>query len=300
MSSSLYAVRELITVPDFSGLANLHTYTVALTLALVASIETLLCVEATDKLDARRRMTPTNRELVAQGIGNTLSGLIGGLPVTQVIVRSSANIQFGARTKASAVLHGLWLLAAVLLVPQVMNLIPLATLAAILLVIGFKLARPALFRRMYALGPFQFAPFLVTVGGIVFTDLLTGVGYGLAVALLTILYENYRLPFQITQVHRTGGDRITIVLAQQVTFLNKATVSRTLRAIPPGTEVEIDATDTVFVHPDVVEVIEDFQIHAEASGIKLHVRGLDEAKLQPKVASLSIRIAPSNAADGTP
>ncbi len=300
ISSGWMAARDLVTAPDLAGLTNPKTYAVAATIAIVASIETLLCVEATDKLDAERRMTPTNRELVAQGIGNTVSGLLGGLPVTQVIVRSSANIQSGARSKASAIFHGVWLLAAVLLFPHWMNLIPLATLAAILLVVGFKLAPPALFRRMAALGPFQLVPFLITIGGIVFTDLLTGVGYGLAVALLTILYENYRLPFQISQVHRTGGDHVQIVLAQQVTFLNKATVLRTLHAIPPGTEVEIDATRSIFIHPDVLEVIEDFQIHARTCDITVHVRGLDEAKLRPKVASLSVQVASPSTADEAP
>ncbi|HYC84746.1 MAG TPA: SulP family inorganic anion transporter, partial [Chryseosolibacter sp.] len=173
------------TFPDFSHLANPNVYVTALTLAIIASLETLLCVEATDKLDPNKNVTPTNRELKAQGLGNIISGLIGGLPITQVIVRSTANITFGARSKLSAILHGCLLFGCAIAIPSILNMIPLATLACILLVVGYKLAKPSLFAAMYRLGWDQFIPFIVTVLAIVFTDLLKGIGIGMAVAIFT-------------------------------------------------------------------------------------------------------------------
>ncbi|MCA9582214.1 MAG: SulP family inorganic anion transporter, partial [Myxococcales bacterium] len=237
----------------------------------------LLCVEATDKMDPVKRVTPTNRELKAQGVGNIVAGFLGGIPVTQVIVRSSANIQAGGKSKISAIAHGILLLIAVIVLPRVMNLIPLATLAAILLLVGYKLARPALFKKMFRAGKSQFIPFLVTVGGVVFIDLLMGIGIGLVAATAGLLIENFRLPFHVDDFPETRDNRFRIVLAQQVTFLNKASVLRTLSSLPDGSKVEIDGTGSAYVHPDVIEIIDDFLVSAESRDIQVLVKGLSEA-----------------------
>ena len=277
-ADSLSGLVGFLTFPDFSALTRIDVYKTAVVLAIVASLETLLCVEATDKLDALKRVTPTNRELKAQGVGNMISGLLGGLPITQVIVRSSANIQSGGRSKASAVIHGLLLAVSVIALPTIMNLIPLATLAAVLLVVGFKLAKPSVFKKMLRQGRGQFVPFIVTVCAIVVTDLLVGIGLGMIVAVLVILFENFRLPFEISNVPQERGERVKITLAQQVTFLNKASVLKTLDSIPEDSSVEIDASKSAFVHPDVVELIDDFVIGAEAKNIEVVVNGLDRRK----------------------
>ncbi len=291
-ADSLSGLASFLTFPDFSGLTRIDVYKTAVVLAIVASLETLLCVEATDKLDPLKRVTPTNRELKAQGIGNVISGLLGGLPVTQVIVRSSANIQSGGRSKASAVIHGLLLAVAVIALPAIMNLIPLATLAAILFVVGFKLAKPSVFRKMFRQGRDQFIPFIVTVFGIVFTDLLVGIGLGMVVAVLVILHENFRLPFEISNVPQERGERVEIALAQQVTFLNKATVLKTLDAIPDDSSVEIDASESVFVHPDVVELIDNFVIGAEAKNIDVVVNGLDHRPHVSRPTGMKVAVKP--------
>ena len=289
-ADSLSGLVGFLTFPDFSGLTNVNVYKTAVVLAIVASLETLLCVEATDKLDTLKRVTPTNRELKAQGVGNVISGLLGGLPVTQVIVRSSANIQAGGRSKASAIIHGVLLVVSVIALPTIMNLIPLATLAAILLVVGFKLAKPSVFRKMFRQGPDQFVPFMVTVGGIVFTDLLVGIGLGMVVAVLVILFENFRLPFEISNVPQERGERVQIALAQQVTFLNKASVLKTLDSIPDDSSVEIDASESVFVHPDVVELIDNFVIGAEVKNIDVVVHGLDHRPHMSRPTGMKVAV----------
>ncbi|NOQ75022.1 MAG: SulP family inorganic anion transporter [Crocinitomix sp.] len=266
------------TTPDFSALANPQVYITAIIIAVVASLETLLCVEASDKQDPRKRMTPTNRELKAQGIGNIISGFIGGLPITQVIVRSSANTQAGGLTKASAIIHGFLILISVITIPFVLNLIPLATLAAILFVVGFKLAKPALFKKMYRDGLGQFLPFLVTVIGIIFTDLLMGIALGLVVAVFIILLNNLRLPFRMEQEILDDRELITIEMSQSVTFLNKAAVMTTLNNLPDDCKVVIDARKTQFVHHDIIEIIEDFQINAENRGIEVELIELSKDK----------------------
>ncbi|TFH27574.1 MAG: SulP family inorganic anion transporter [Myxococcales bacterium] len=294
-ADSLSGLVGFLTFPDFSALTRIHVYKTAVVLAIVASLETLLCVEATDKLDPRKRVTPTNRELKAQGVGNVISGFLGGLPITQVIVRSSANIQSGGRTKASAIIHGLLLVLSVIVLPAIVNLIPLATLAAVLLVVGFKLAKPSVFRKMFRQGRGQFVPFLVTVCAIVLTDLLVGIGLGLVVAVLVILFENFRLPFEITNVPQERGERVKLGLAQQVTFLNKASVLTTLDAIPEDSSVEIAASQSVFVHPDVVELIENFVIGAEERNIAVIVHGLDHSKQLRAPIGMEVAItSPSN------
>lgn len=275
VSSGLSGLADLFTFPDFSALGQAAVYKVAFVIAVVASLETLLCVEATDKLDPDKKITPTNRELKAQGVGNIVSGFLGGIPVTQVIVRSSANIQAGGKSKLAAMLHGVLLMISVVLLPTVMNMIPLATLAAVLLVVGYKLAKPALFKKMYRGGPSQFIPFVGTVAGIVFTDLLLGVGIGLAIALVGLLMENFQLPFASLHQPQEPGEKVVLVLAQHVSFLNKASVLQSLNSIPDDSTVEIDGTNSVYVHADVIEIIDNFVIGAATRNIEVSIRGLE-------------------------
>ncbi len=277
VTSSLGEFTSQFSTPDFSALANPDIYLVALTLAIVASLETLLCVEATDKLDPQKRITPTNRELLAQGIGNTVSGLIGGLPVTQVIVRSSANIQSGGKTPMSAFFHGILLLVTAIAIPQVLNLIPLASLAAILLVVGYKLANPKIFREMYKTGKSQWTAYAVTVLGIVFTDLLIGIGLGLAVAIVFILYNNFRTPYHFDPEELEDGKPIRIELSDDVSFLNKAGMIKTFAMLPEDSHVIIDARRTRSIHWDVLEVINDFKVNAQSRNIKLELLGFEKA-----------------------
>ena len=259
------------TLPDFNAFLNPDVYVTAIIIAVVASLETLLCVEASDKQDTYKRITPTNRELKAQGVGNIIAGFIGGLPVTQVIVRSSANQQSGGKTKASTIFHGLLLLVSIIAIPSVLNMIPLGVLAAILLIVGYKLAKPSLFIKMYKEGAGQFVPFLVTVLGIVFTDLLTGISLGLVVAVFIILRNNYKIPYQMKRENLEGKEKIKIVLSEDLTFLNKASIQKSLAEIPDDSIVEIDATINHFIHHDVVEIIEDFKISADSRNIKVSI-----------------------------
>ena len=260
------------TFPDFSQITNVQIHVTALTLALVASLETLLSVEAIDKLDPEKRVTPTNRELIAQGVGNIGSGLIGGLPVTQVVVRSSVNQQAGAKSQSATVIHGILLLLAVLLIPQLLNKMPLASLAAILLVVGYRLAQPGLVRRMYKAGPYHYIPYLATVLGLLFTDLLTGVGIGMAIALFCILLENYKTALYFHEEHQ--GNRTFIRLSENVSFLNKANILQILDRQPDHSEVVIDATDSRYIDYDVFEIIQNFRAEAKRKGITLVIENL--------------------------
>ncbi len=250
-------VKEFFTffkTPDFSALLNPQVYMIALTLALVGSLETLLSVEATDKLDEDHYITPTNKELRAQGIGNVVSGLIGGLPITQVIVRSSANINSGAKSKLSAILHGFFLLILAALIPQLLNKIPLASLAAILFMVGYKLANIALFKKKYSLGMEQFLPFIVTVVGILFTNLLAGIGMGMAVAIFFILKRNFHNDFKTV----VEGDTKTLVLAEEVSFLNKGGIMQELSNIKANTLLRIDGTNCRSIDYDVLSELNEF------------------------------------------
>jgi SulP family sulfate permease len=272
VASSFNGFLQQFTFPDFSRALNYDVLFLAATLAIVASLETLLCLEATDKLDPYKRISPANQELKAQGIGNMVSGLIGGLPVTQVIVRSSANIQSGGRTKLSALIHGILILGCVIAIPNILNLIPLASLAAILLIVGYKLAKPALFRSMYRSGWSQFLPFVVTVVGIVFTDLLTGIGIGMAVAIIHLLKNSHDVSHQLYQEKTTNRrERYRIVMAEEVTFLNKGSIRQTLQKVPENVELEIDFSKSAIVHPDVRELIEDFRETAKGKNIMLRI-----------------------------
>ncbi len=266
-----------LTFPDFSVWSTPAVYVAAVTIAIVASLETLLNLEAVDKLDPEQRTSPSSRELIAQGIGNSVSGLIGGLPVTSVIVRSSVNVNMGAKTKVSAVFHGVLLLSSVLLFPAYLNRIPLAALAAILLVTGFRLASPALFRQMWNEGRYQFAPFLITLLSIVFTDLLVGVLIGLFVSVLFILNSSLRRPVRRIIETKISGYVLHIELANQVSFLNRAALVKMLDKAPRGGDLLIDASHTDYIDPDILSLIREFKSKtAPARGLKMRLRGFRE------------------------
>ena len=261
------------STPTPAAFLRTDVWMVALVLAVVASLETLLCVEATDRLDPEKRITPTDRELKAQGLGNVVAGLIGGLPITQVIVRSSANITFGAQTKLSAILHGVFILIAVIAIPGVLNLIPLATLASVLILVGYKLAKPSLFVQMWRFGWEQSVPFIATVVGILATDLLRGIGIGLAAGVVVILHHNLRNPFTFTQ-HTPDSPDYRLRLAEEVSFLNKGRLLQQLQAIPSGSRVVIDGSQSKVVDFDVVEIIREFRTNAPHRNIAVEVHGL--------------------------
>ena len=258
--------------PNFSAISNPQVWVTAFTIALVASLETLLCVEATDKLDPHKNVTPTNKELLAQGTGNIISGLIGGLPITQVIVRSSANIQSGGRTKLVAIFHGFLILVSVILIPTLLNKIPLSVLAAILLVVGYKLAKPAVFKEMVQLGWKQWIPFTVTVVGIVFTDLLIGIGLGLVVGIVVILIKSFQNShFLHIEDKSNGKHRIKMTLAEEVTFFNKGAILKELDGLPRDTFLEFDVRKTRFLDYDIVEILQDFAFKAKERNIDIQL-----------------------------
>jgi len=259
------------TFPDFGSITNPAVWITGATIAVVASLETLLCLEATDKLDPFKRVTPANRELKAQGVANIVSGLIGGLPITQVIVRSSTNIQSGGRTKMASIFHGIIMLVSAMAIPFLLNLIPLASLAAILFLVGYKLAKPVLFKQMYGLGQGHFIPFMVTILGIVFTDLLMGIGMGLAVAIFYVLYNNYKKPFLFQKDQHLEDGVIRLALAEDVTFINKASIQRTLSQIPDGSKVVIDASKSINIDFDVIEIIDEFEVNAKYRDVDLTI-----------------------------
>lgn len=245
--------------PDFSAMLSGPVFMGAVTIAIVATLETLLNLEAVDKLDPRKRVSPPNRELVAQGSGNIVSGLFGGLPLTSVIVRSSVNIASGGQTRMACFIHGVFLFTTVVFFPVILNMIPLATLAAILMVTGFKLASPKLFKQMWKEGYNQFAPFVLTIVAIVLTDLLVGILIGMALAVCFILRSNLRRPVKTTVEKHVGGDVYRIELANQVSFLNRAVLMETLHEIPHGSQLVLDARNTDYIDPDILDLISDFE-----------------------------------------
>ncbi|MBN8701571.1 MAG: SulP family inorganic anion transporter [Bacteroidetes bacterium] len=261
VASTFQQFISFFTTPDFSQFSNINVYKVAFTLAIVASLETLLSVEATDKLDPYKRNTPTNKELKAQGIGNIVSGLIGGLPITQVIVRSSANISSGGRTKLATIIHGAILLVSAILIPRYLNYIPIASLAAILLLVGYKLAKVSLFKGMYKLGADQFIPFVVTVIAILSTDLLKGIAIGMCVAIYFILRKNYKYSYSYKKETHNKDEVIRLVLSEEVSFLNKGSILQTLDHIPPKSKVIIDGSKSNNIDYDVIEIIYDYKKH---------------------------------------
>ena len=257
--SSLEEFTQYLTTPDFSSLKNWNVYAIALTLAIVGSLETLLSVEATDKLDPEKHHTPTNRELKAQGVGNIVSGMLGGLPITQVIVRSSANINTGAKSKLSAILHGILLVSAILFISDLLNKIPMASLAAILLMIGYKLSNIKLYRSIFRQGLEQFLPFIATIIGVLLTNLLAGIGIGVVFAIFFILRRNYKNDY-IAEEHIEEGHRcLKIKLPEELTFLNKASIFDLLDSIEEESNVELDGSKCTFIDHDALEILKEFQ-----------------------------------------
>ncbi|HMV22969.1 MAG TPA: SulP family inorganic anion transporter [Saprospiraceae bacterium] len=262
---------------NFSVLLKKEIWVVAATIAVVASVETLLCIEASDRMDPQKRLTDTDLELKAQGVGNMISSLIGGLPMTSVVVRSSANKNAGARTKLSTIVHGMLLLVSVMTIPTILNRIPLSVLAAILLVIGFKLAKPSVFRHFMQRGKYQAVPFLLTVVAVVFTDLLTGVALGMGMSIFAILRGNMKRAYYFRKDGYHEGDVIHIHLAQEVSFLNKAAILFTLDALPNHSKVIINASDTVYIAHDILDSIREFkEIRAALRNIDLVLVGFKE------------------------
>lgn len=275
---SFQDIKSALLTPDFSAIVNPQVWVTAVTIMVVASVETLLCIEASDRMDEMKRYTDTNRELKAQGIGNMLSGLIGGLPITSVVVRSSANASAGARTKMSTIIHGTLLLLCVLTIPTLLNKIPFATLAAVLLVIGYKLARPAKLIHFWKKGIYQFVPFIATLIAVVATDLLRGVALGMIISVIFVLRGNLKRAYNFRKEQYEEGDVIHIDLAQEVSFLNKAAIKATLNEIPENSKVVIDASETVYIAYDVLDLIEEFAtVKAKEENIEVTLIGFKTA-----------------------
>lgn len=276
---SLSELQNIIVSPDFTAITNSKVWFVAGTIAVVASIETLLCIEAADKMDVQKRYSDTNVELKAQGVGNIISALLGGLPMTSVVVRTSANNNAGAKSKMSAVIHGVLLLLSVLAIPAILNKIPYATLAAILLLVGYKLANPKTVKHFWHKDKiYQFIPFLLTFVAVVLTDLLKGVALGMFVNVIFILIGNSKRAYNFTKEEYHNGDVIHIDLAQEVSFLNKSAIKTTLLAIPENAKVVINASDTVYIAHDVLDLIKEFKKYrAKDENIKAKLVGFKKA-----------------------
>jgi len=271
-------LKAIIVTPNFAALTNPAVWTVGITIAIVASIETLLCIEASDRLDAQKRYTNTNVELKAQGIGNIISSLIGGLPMTSVVVRSSANNNAGAKSKMSTIIHGVLLLLSVLIIPVVLNKIPLATLATILILVGYKLAKPSTIKHFWEKGKYQFVPFIATMIAVVATDLLKGVMLGIIISVIFVLKGNLKRAYTFKKEEYEDGDIIHIDLAQEVSFLNKAAIKETLKSIPENSKVVITAHDTVYIAHDILDLINEFKsTRAVDENIKVRLKGFKKA-----------------------
>jgi MFS superfamily sulfate permease-like transporter len=271
-------LKNIFVTPDFTAITNTKVWIVAFTIAVVASIETLLCIEAADRMDAQKRYTDTNVELKAQGIGNILSALLGGLPMTSVVVRTSANNNAGAKSKMSAIIHGILLLVSVLAIPTLLNKIPLATLAAVLLLVGYKLANPNIIKHFWEKGKYQFIPFMATFIGVVFTDLLKGVTLGIIISIIFVLKGNMKRAYNFRKEEYQEGDIIHIDLAQEVSFLNKAAIKATLNKIPSNSKVVINATDTDYIAHDVLDLIKEFKkIKSKELNISTKLVGFKDA-----------------------
>ena len=266
-------VGQFLTLPDFNGLLNPRIYVIAITLALVASLETLLSIEAVDKLDPLRRITPLNHELKSQGVTNVISGLMGGLPVTSVIVRSSANVHAGARTKTSAILHGVLLAFVVLAMPDVLKKIPLASLAAILLVLGYKLTTPELYREMYGKGKVQFLPFIITIISILLTNLLAGIFIGILVSVFFVLKTNFKSAIILVN----SDSQYLLKFTKDVSFVHKSILRNALEKIPDGASLMIDGSKSQFLDADIVETIDDFIKSAVTRNITVEIKKTHDA-----------------------
>lgn len=271
------SISSIITFPDFKSIGNYQVWLVAITLAAIASLETLLNLEAVENIDPKKRIASPNRELVAQGIGNVVSGLLGGIPLTSVIVRGSVNIHAGAETKMSTILHGVLLLVSILLLSPFLNQIPLASLAAILILTGYKLAKISIFIEKYKKGMKQFIPFISTIVAILFTDLLIGVIIGLSISIGFLLVSNYRNPFKIKKERVSVKETIKIELPNQVSFLNKASIKKALWKLPNDSNVILDARYSDYIDDDIIELIKTFKnTIAVENNINLNIFGLNE------------------------
>lgn len=279
VAGSLGEFIGLFSLPDFTQITNPKVWTIAITLALVASLESLLSVKAVDELDPQRRTTDKDRELLAQGGGNLLSGMIGGLPVTSVIVRSSANVDANASSKASTILHGFWLLLSVLLIPAVLNLIPLASLAAVLIATGYKLTKPALFQQKFAQGWGQFVPFVITIGAILFTDLLTGIVIGIGVGMMFVIARNFRPAISYV----CEGSDCLVRARRNLYFIHKHELQTALNKVPENVDLLIDLSSTNFVDLDNIEIINHFIKGAEFRNIRVVVRGDLAERTAPRI-----------------
>lgn len=270
--------KSIIITPNFSAVTNPQVWVIGVTIAIVASIETLLCIEASDRMDVQKRYTNTNVELKAQGIGNVISSLLGGLPMTSVVVRSSANNNAGAKSKMSTIIHGVLLLISVLTIPAILNKIPLATLATVLILVGYKLAKPATFLHFWHKGKYQFVPFIATLVFVVATDLLKGVALGIIISIIFVLRGNLKRAYSFKKEEYEDGDVIHIDLAQEVSFLNKAAIKQTLSDIPENSKVIINAHDTEYIAHDVLDLIREFkETRAVDENIKVKLKGFKKA-----------------------
>lgn len=279
IADSMAGFLDLLRLPDFSAITRTDVWTAAAAIGIVASLESLLSVQAIDELDPQRRVTDKNRELLAQGCGNLAAGFLGGIPVTSVIVRSSANVDAGAKSQMSAILHAIWLLASVLLVPFVLNLIPLSALAAVLIATGWKLAKPKLFVERYAQGWSQFAPFVITIVAILFTDLLVGIAIGLAVGLGFVIWRN--IQDAVTVVHH--GNDVMVRARLNLYFVHKAQLQEALAGIPDGRTVLIDLSATNYVDPDNIDIINAFVKAAPFRSLRVVIKGDARGSLAPRI-----------------
>jgi MFS superfamily sulfate permease-like transporter len=269
-----------ISFPDFSKFFySAEIWKDGITIGLLATLESLLCIEAIDKLDRRNRITPVNRELVAQGIGNIACGLLGAIPITAVVVRGSANVDAGARTKLSAFTHGLFLLLAVSFVPFLLNKIPYASLCAILIITGYNLAKPKLFRNMWSLGWKQFLPFIITIVVILFTDLLIGVSIGLLISIYFIVRNNFKAEYKITKAVVGGIETEYIRLNSNVTFLNKVNLRKALDDVPENSKLTVDGSECNFIDYDILEIISEYENKAKERNIELHLKGIKKVNV---------------------
>lgn len=276
--NSFEEFKNIFILPNFSALLNTQVWIVGITIAVVASIETLLCIEASDRMDEQKRFTDTNIELKAQGIGNIISSLLGGLPMTSVVVRTSANHTAGAKSKLATIIHGLLLSVCVFSIPMILNKIPLSTLAAVLLLVGYKLANPKIIVYFWKKGKYQFIPFIATFVAVVLTDLLKGVALGIIISIIFVLKGNLKRAYSFKKNEYIDGDIIHIHLAQEVSFLNKAAIKSTLSEIPENSKVIIDATETLYIAHDILDLIREFKLtRAIDSNIKVKLKGFKKS-----------------------
>ncbi|QGM80752.1 SulP family inorganic anion transporter [Otariodibacter oris] len=289
---TLLEAENLIRFPDFSGFLNSIVWVTGITIAIVASVETLLSIEASDRLDKHRRITDTNKELRVQGFGNIIAALVGALPLTAVIIRSSANANAGATHKLSAIVHGILFLVCALTIPSLLNQIPLASLAAILLIIGYKLTRLSTYARYWKKGIYQFIPFVATVLAVVFFDLLKGVGLGLVISLIFILHGNMKRSYYLSREELADADEIILELGEEVSFLNKAALKKTLKNIQPNSKITINAERAIYIASDILELLEDFtNVYAQENNIQVKLRGFKyDYENQEGIAHTNVRV----------